>query len=284
LARSPGRIASGATRLAQLAYHRVPVLHGWDLRAIHGEREVERVTLGRVDRDWRPLEQSAERTVVADAVCVGYGLAPAVDLYQLLGAALRYEAARGGWAPVLDRGQRCDVPRLYGAGDSAGVLGAAAAPATGRIAALSAAFDLGRIDLATYQRRAGATRRVLAGHLVSGSAVARLVEPRPEAIAWVPDATIVCRCEDVRASELRAAIAAGAREINALKAATRCGMGPCGGRVCGEAAGALLECAGLARESIGQWSARPPLRPLALSALTGSFEYGDIPFPQAADT
>jgi hypothetical protein len=83
---------------------------------------------------------------------------------------------------------------------------------------------------------------------------------------------------------LRVAIAAGVQEINALKAATRCGMGPCGGRVCGEAAGALLECAGFGRERIGQLTARAPLRPVPLSVLTGSFDYSDIPFPSAADT
>ena len=220
----------------------------------------------------------------ADAVCIGYGFAPATDLYQLLGAARRYEPTFGGWAPVLDRGQRSDVPGLYGAGDSAGVSGAAAAPGTGRIAALSAALDLGCLDAATYERKTGATRRRLARAASFGFAVTRFTQPNAAAVGWVPDHTIVCRCEDIRADELRAAIAAGVQEINALKAATRCGMGPCGGRVCAEAAAALLECAGFARERIGQFTARAPLRPLPLSALTGSFDYGDIPFPQAADT
>ena len=172
---------------------------------------------------------------------------------------------------------------MYGAGDGAGVLGGAAASASGRIAALSAAVDLGRIDAATYERRSAAARRDLARALSFGSALSRLVEARSTAVEWVPDETIVCRCEDVRAGELRAAIAAGAQEINALKAATRCGMGPCAGRVCAESAAALLECAGFSRERIGALTARAPLRPLPLSMLTGSFAYSDIPFPQAAD-
>jgi thioredoxin reductase/bacterioferritin-associated ferredoxin len=284
LTRHAGRLARGSAWLTQLALAGVPILRGWDVRAIHGEREVARVTLGRVDGEWRPLPGGEEKTIAADALCIGYGLAPATDLYQLLGAALRYEPIRGGWAPVLDRGQRCTIPGLYGAGDSAGVLGAAAAPATGRIAALSAARDLDRLDEAGYRRQIGIAQRTLAGAASFGSAMARLAEPRCAAAAWVPDSTIVCRCEDVRAGELRGAIAAGALEINALKAATRCGMGPCGGRVCGEAAGALLEGAGFSRERIGQLTARAPLRPVPLSALTGSFGYGDIPFPPAADT
>jgi thioredoxin reductase/bacterioferritin-associated ferredoxin len=284
LARQAGPLVRGGAWLAQLALAGVPILRGWDVRAIHRERQVERITLGRVDRDWRPRSGGEEKTLDADALCIGYGLAPATDLYQLLGAALHYEPARGGWAPLLDRGQRCTMPGLYGAGDGAGVLGAVAAPATGRIAALSAARDLGRLDDASYRRRIGIAQRALARAASFGSAMAQLAQPNRAAVAWVPDSTIVCRCEDVRAGELRAAIAAGVQEINALKAATRCGMGPCGGRVCGEAAGALLECAGFARERIGQLTARAPLRPVPLSALTGSFEYGDIPFPRAADT
>lgn len=284
IARHAGPLARGGAWLAQLALAGVPILHGWDVRAVQGERQVERVTIGRVDEGWRPVRGSEEKTIETDALCIGYGLAPATDLYQLLGAALRYEPIRGGWAPVLDRAQRCAVPGLYGAGDSAGVLGGAAAPPTGRIAALSAARDLGRLDDASYRHRIGIAQRTLAGVASFGSAMARLAEPRCAAAAWVPDSTIVCRCEDVRAGELRGAIAAGAQEINALKAATRCGMGPCGGRVCGEAAGALLECAGFARERSGQLTARAPLRPVPLSALTGSFDYSDIPFPRAADT
>jgi len=284
LTRHAGSLARGGAWLAQLALAGVPILHGWDVRAVHGERQVERVTLGRVDGEWRPVHGSEEKTIEADALCIGYGLAPATDLYQLLGAALRYEPLRGGWVPVLDRAQRCTTTGLYGAGDSAGVLGAAAAPATGRIAALSAARDLGRLDDASYRRRLGIAQRTLAGVASFGAAMARLAEPRCAAAAWVPDSTIVCRCEDVRAGELRAAIAAGAQEINALKAATRCGMGPCGGRVCGEAAGALLECAGFPRARSGQLTARAPLRPVPLSALTGRFDYSDIPFPRAADT
>jgi thioredoxin reductase/bacterioferritin-associated ferredoxin len=281
VARHATKLARGSAWLATLARARVPIYRGWDVRAIQGERAVESLTLGRVDDRWRPLAE--EKTLAADAVCVGYGLASAIDIYQLLGAALRYVPARGGWTPVLDRGQRSAIPGLYGAGDSAGVLGVAAAPATGRIAALSAALDLGRIDAATCERRSAAAHRDLARAATFNSALGRLVEARSTAVGWVPDETIVCRCEDVRAGELRAAIAAGAQEVNALKAATRCGMGPCAGRVCGESAAAFLECAGFSRERIGVFTARAPLRPVPLGMLTGRFAYADIPFPQTAD-
>ncbi len=47
-----------------------------------------------------------------------------------------------------------------------------------------------------------------------------------------PDEAIVCRCERVAAGEIRAAIRAGVRDLNQLKALTRAGMGACGSKTC----------------------------------------------------
>ena len=46
-----------------------------------------------------------------------------------------------------------------------------------------------------------------------------------------PD-TILCRCEDVTAGAVDAAVAGGATTMSALKIVTRCGQGPCQGRTC----------------------------------------------------
>jgi NADPH-dependent 2,4-dienoyl-CoA reductase/sulfur reductase-like enzyme/Fe-S-cluster-containing hydrogenase component 2/bacterioferritin-associated ferredoxin len=47
-----------------------------------------------------------------------------------------------------------------------------------------------------------------------------------------PDEAIVCRCERISAGEIRAAIRAGVRDLNQLKALTRAGMGACGSKTC----------------------------------------------------
>ena len=256
---------------------------GWDAGSIDGSGKVEGVTLREVDGEWRPLARGEHKTLEADVVCIGYGLAPSVEIYQLLGARLSYAPELGGWTPVIDENQRASVSRLYGAGDCAGVRGSVDARQTGRIAALSAALDLGRIAPASYERELSAVRGKQCRSALEASTPLPN-GPRSGAMQWLPDETVVCRCESIRAGELRGAIAAGAREINALKAATRCGMGPCGGRVCEEAVAALIECAGFPRETIGKLTARAPLRPLPMTVLTGEFAYDDIPFPQAADT
>lgn len=48
----------------------------------------------------------------------------------------------------------------------------------------------------------------------------------------IPDDAIVCRCERVRAGEIRRLIREGVRDMNEIKALTRAGMGACGGKTC----------------------------------------------------
>ncbi|MBA2304406.1 MAG: FAD/NAD(P)-binding oxidoreductase, partial [Acidobacteria bacterium] len=78
------------------------------------------------------------------------------------------------------------------------------------------------------------------------------------------------------------AIACGAREEGEIKAWTRCGMGPCQGRMCRDSVSALLSASTGAAPPGGPWAARPPLRPVPLDLLTGTFEYGDIRMPEPA--
>jgi len=284
VAKRPGLAAQGGSWLARLVVKGVPAHRGWDVRTINGRDGVESVTLGPVDGKWRPVPGAPERTVEADAVCLGYGLTPAAEIYRLLGADEHYIPALGGWVPVQNGDRRTSIGRLYAAGDGAGLEGAAAAPLSGRLAALSAAFDLNRLDANAYERETAAAQAELARAARFGSAMAKLIAPLASAMADVPDDTIVCRCEDVTAGAVRAEVAAGVHEINALKAATRCGMGPCGGRMCADATGALMECAGVPFAEIGRLTARTPLRPVPLGALTGSYDYSDIPLPEKLDT
>lgn len=86
-------------------------------------------------------------------------------------------------------------------------------------------------------------------------------------VTHVADDAIVCRCERVRASELRAAIASGVREPNELKVLTRAGLGACGARTCGSIVRRLLANAGIDPGSVHA----PERRPLALEVPLGVF-------------
>jgi len=276
----PDLMAKGAAWLLALLKVRVPIHSGTAIRSVHGTDGVEAITIGPVDRDWRPVG-GTERTIPADAVCLGFGLLPATEVTQLLGAEHRYEPELGGWVPAVDASFQSSVPGLFVAGDGAGVWGADAAPLSGELAALGVARRLGRGgDLASE-----ATKTEADWHRSGrfGAVMSALAMPPPGAAAMIAAGATVCRCEGLTRATLDAAIAAGARTLADLKATTRCGMGPCGGRVCGEAAAMLIAAAtGWDRETIGQPSVRPPLRPVPLAAITGAFDYDELPIPAPA--
>ena len=92
-------------------------------------------------------------------------------------------------------------------------------------------------------------------------------------IQHLPPTVEICPCEHLTRADLDAAIADGATDMNQLRAFTRCGMGACQGRLCGPAASALVP---------GEWTVRPPLRPIPLQALLGHYTYADIPVPTPA--
>lgn len=276
----PDLMAKGAGWLLRLLKARVPIHSGAAIRTIHGTDGVTSVEIGRIDGDWQPSE-GPTRMVETDAVCLGFGLLPSTEIMRLLGARHRHDPELGGWVPEVSDTLESSIPGLFVAGDGGGVRGADAAPLSGELAAIGVARRLGRDG--GLQRQAATVAARWRRSSRFGAAMSALAMPPPGAAALIEAETTVCRCEGLTRATLDTAIAAGAKTLADLKATTRCGMGPCGGRVCGEAAAMLIGAAtGLSRETIGQPSARPPLRPVPLAAIAGAFAYDDLPIPAPA--
>jgi len=81
------------------------------------------------------------------------------------------------------------------------------------------------------------------------------------------DDEIVCRCERVTAGEIRALIRSGARDLNHIKAATRAGMGACGGKTCPNLILRLFREEGVPLSEV----APPTVRPLFMEVPLGAF-------------
>ncbi len=254
----------------------VPIYFRHAVAEAEGDTTLDAVTLAPVDARGRPRD-GRRRRFGCDALAVGHGLVPASEVSRLLGAEHVFDPAVGGWVAVRDAEGATSVPGFYLAGDAGGVRGAASAELAGRLAGLAVARDLGRIDAHTHQGLAGAARSALERTDRFGGAMARMMRPRPGLMAMAMPDTVVCRCEDVTRAEVERAIAEGAGEVNQLKQWTRCGMGPCQGRMCGEAAAMLVaaRCPG-GREAAGINRARTPIRPIPVGDLVGEFDYADF--------
>ena len=179
------------------------------------------------------------REIACDYVACGYHLLPNTELASMFGC----HVENGG--VVVDANQQSSVPGIYAAGEAVGVAGLECALVEGEIAGGSA-FGVGRQSRGLRRRR-NSLRRM-------ASTMNETFRLRPELRSIVADDTIICRCEDVSWGHVRRY-----GSMRSAKIHTRCGMGPCQGRVCGAA---LQFLAGWGGDTL-----RPPLYPVQLSTL-----------------
>ncbi len=184
-------------------------------------------------------QDGATWTEPCDLLACGFGLIPNTELAALLGCRIH----AGGVA--VDEFQQTTVSNVYAAGEVTGIGGLDLSLLEGEIAGYAAA---GKRDTARRLFPARHAQQTFA------AALDRAFTLRPELRNLAADDTIVCRCEDVPLGRLRTFN--GWREA---KLHTRCGMGPCQGRVCGGATSFLF---GWHPESV-----RPPAMPARIESL-----------------
>jgi NADPH-dependent 2,4-dienoyl-CoA reductase/sulfur reductase-like enzyme len=181
-----------------------------------------------------------------DLLACGYHLVPNTEIAALLGCEFRDSFVQ------VDNAQRTSLPNIFCAGEPTGIAGLEAAMVQGEIAGLACA---GRSS-AALQRRA-ATEHAFSERMDRAFAL------RVELRSLPHTDTIVCRCEDVAFGSLL-----GHTGWTDAKLQTRCGMGPCQGRVCGPAVEHLLGWRPV--------SVRQPLFPVPLEAFCSQSEDVEI--------
>ena len=179
------------------------------------------------------------KTIACDYLACGFHLVPNIELPALLGC----ELTKG--AVTVNEWQQTSVPGIYCAGETTGIGGLELSLIEGQIAGFTAA------DKTDKAHRLFAQKRKLsrfATRLETAFALRSVLKALPE------NGTLLCRCEDVPYGAVREH-----PSWRAAKLHTRCGMGPCQGRVCGSAAEFLL---GWNVDSV-----RPPVFPALISSL-----------------
>jgi NADPH-dependent 2,4-dienoyl-CoA reductase/sulfur reductase-like enzyme len=224
----PGKMVQGLQLKRDLAG--VPfAANSWPLAA-HGHQKLQSVTILRAGRN---------ENIPCDYLACGFHLIPNIELPLLLGCAVDDNCVQ------VDDLQRTTVSSVFCAGEPTSVGGVDLALIEGQIAGLAAAGRTIEAEaLFGKRRRARRFARLLD----------RTFSLRSELRSLPLSETIVCRCEDVSYSRLRQH-----SSWRAAKLHTRCGMGPCQGRVCGPATQFLF-----------QWnpdSVRPPVFPARVETL-----------------
>jgi NADPH-dependent 2,4-dienoyl-CoA reductase/sulfur reductase-like enzyme len=227
----PGKVMQGinyrwAARGARLLTNCWPV-------AANGQGSLESVTLQRDGQRW---------DVACDYLACGYHLVPNLELPMLLGCRIQ-----GGFV-ATDKWQQTSIPGVLCAGEPTGIGGVDVAILEGQIAGLAAA---GRANGAGGLVR----KRSRAQGFVRALAKAVELDPRLRALPTAE--TFVCRCEDVPFHALGRYNSARDAKLH-----TRCGMGPCQGRICGAATEFLF---GWDHDSV-----RPPVLTASFSSLAAA--------------
>jgi hypothetical protein len=173
----------------------------------------------------------------------GFHLVPNLELPALIGCRIE-----DGFVAVDDL-LRTSVEDVFCAGEPTGIGGVELALLEGKIAGLAAA---GRLEAS---EKLGRRRRRRLG-FVRALKAATVLDPRLKTLAT--DSTLVCRCEDVSYGRLREHTSWRSAKLH-----TRCGMGPCQGRVCGAATEFLF---GWDSASV-EFGVRPPIFPAMVSSL-----------------
>jgi NADPH-dependent 2,4-dienoyl-CoA reductase/sulfur reductase-like enzyme len=227
---------------------------------------------------YRTKEGKAE-TVEAHTVLVHEGVVPGVHAALSLDCAMGWNPGQDCFAPVVDDWGESSHSNLFIAGDGAAIAGVKAAQLQGELAALRAAVKLGRTSEEVASVAARSIRRRLNRALALRPFLDALYKPRPQVFAPA-DHTVVCRCEEVTAAEIRAAAKIGQPGPNQIKAATRAGMGPCQGRQCGYTVTRLLSTVENRPPSeVGFFHVRPPLKPVTIGEMASL----DRPSPARPD-
>ncbi|HEX6327040.1 MAG TPA: NAD(P)/FAD-dependent oxidoreductase [Jiangellaceae bacterium] len=234
VARNAGRIAQAAEYRAKLATSRVRYRTGFAVVAAHGDTHVDAVTVARIDADWK-VRPGTSLTVQCDALAVGWGFTPRIELALGLGCSTRVDLD-GSIVVDVDDDQATSVPGVYVAGEASGVGGAELAVAEGEIAGFAAAAALGH-QASPDPRQA---RRNRARRRAFAAAMHHVYPVRDGWRDWLEPHTLVCRCEEV---PVRAVVEAvrelGATDARSVKLLSRTGMGWCQGRICGYATSRL---------------------------------------------
>ncbi|MDF9774118.1 NAD(P)/FAD-dependent oxidoreductase [Pseudomonas baetica] len=247
----PATLAKGIYYRGWLTAHGIPVHQGATLKHVEGEQRVQALI-------WS--DAKGEHRLNCDAVAFAHGLRSETQLADLLGCEFAWNPLNRAWLPQRDRAGRSSIAEVYLAGDGAGIMGADAAEMAGERAALALLEDIGyqiptqrTTQLEQLLERIGEFRQGLE----------RAFAFPENWAAGIADDVMVCRCEEVRAGDIREVVREGHWEINRVKAHCRVGMGRCQGRMCGAAAAEIIACESQrAVSDIGRLRAQAPIKPL----------------------
>lgn len=252
-------IQKGRHWLKAIQAHDIPIYKNITSFRAQGEQELEEIQIQQAD--------GRTKTFPASVLLVHDGVVPSIHMTLAMSCEHEWCAQQQCFKPKLDEWYQTSLQGIYVAGDGAGILGAEAALVQGRQVGLAVAHKLGQLT----KKQVKSLSQPLEKHLNKARQLRKLLDalypPRVD-YQTLADETVVCRCEELTAKDIRAVLPLGTPGPNQVKSLTRAGMGPCQGRQCGYTVSGLIAAAqNKSIKEVGFYRIRPPLKPLTLGML-----------------
>lgn len=256
-------LAKGVSMLDTLRKAGVKRFTGAEALIIDGELEAEGISF---------VQGGKRVSLPCDTVLLHHGVVPNVQISRSLKLPHVWRKDQACFVPVVDQWGKSEIDSIYIAGDGAGIGGAMAAECAGRLAALDALTGIQHLSVEQRNETAAPIQKTLKRELAARPFIDRAYPPYTASHA-IDDETIICRCEEVRAGDIRKYAQLGCTGPNQSKAFGRCGMGPCQGRFCGLSVTQLLaETNEQTCDETGYYHIRQPLKPITLGELAAMDE------------
>ncbi|MEN8153023.1 MAG: NAD(P)/FAD-dependent oxidoreductase [Acidobacteriota bacterium] len=262
------KISEGMRYLSKIILSGVPLHHRSGIIEARGGKYLEELVLGKKDKKGKFIT-GKEKIVKTEALAVGSGFTPNIELPYLAGCNISYSRSLGGWVVDVNDNMETSKKSLYCAGEPTGIGGALKSINEGETASFSILNKFGLISNEEYNKKLRNLYRERKNHLQFSHFFNTLYGIREEEILNIQDETVICRCEDVTMEEIRNSIDDGFTTPSALKTSIRAGMGNCQGRTCGPIIYDLLNSLNKADSSETEpFTNRPPLKPVKIDSLT----------------
>ena len=228
-----------------------------DLAAL-GENSVQNVSF---------KENGEEHCLEVDTLALHEGILPNTQLTRLLDLKHVWSERQRSFYPVVDSAGETSRSGVFVVGDGAGISGSKTAEHSGVIAGMTILEKLDYIK--ESQRDIIVEEKKFRRFLDEGiRPFLDTLFPAPTNIEAISNRTIICRCEEITAGEIRDVVKKGCSGPNQAKAFLRCGMGVCQGRMCGASVTEVMSQAmGKTPSDVGTYRIRPPLKPLSLDEI-----------------
>lgn len=210
--------------------------------------------------------------IETERLMVHFGVIPNTHLSRAVGCKHKWNKSQQNLCPVVGRWSNSSCEGIQIVGDGASIGGARTAEHAGRIAAFQALHSLGLIDKKQRNQAARDDQKWMRDDQHIRPFLEKLFR-HPKSLLSRPDAeTIICRCEEVSAADIRREIASGHTHSNQIKFITRSGMGPCQGRQCTQAVAHIVAIeTGQSITADSLYKVRPPVKPLSLGQLASLY-------------